>query len=272
MSGPTVLQLAPAPVASNVDLAVFLVVGVLAGAHCLGMCGPLVGVYADRISKGRSSRRGGHLTLFEVRQHTLFNAGRTVGYATVGAVLGLLGGTLFTTAEHVAAVGDGVRATTGILVGSLIILGGLSYVFRGSRASLPISIPGVSTAFRRISGLLTAQIDNLAGSAGIVGLGTVHALLPCPIIYPAYLYAVVVGDPIRGGLALFVLGLGTFPSMFAYGTMLGSLSSLQRARLHRALGFAFCVLGYIPLSHGLALLGVPVPHIDLPYYQPLTQP
>ena len=30
------------------------------------------------------------------------------------------------------------------------------------------------------------------------------------------------------------------------------------------------MLGYIPLSHGLMLLGVHVPHLPLPYYQPLA--
>jgi hypothetical protein len=52
--------------------------------------------------------------------------------------------------------------------------------------------------------------------------------------------------------------------------MLASLSTAQRVHLHRTLGVAFCALGYIPLSHGLALLGVSVPHLHIPYYQPLA--
>lgn len=230
------LQLIPTNVAGNMDLAVFLVVGVFAGAHCLGMCGPLVGVYAGRISSQRPTRRGEAVTLFEVRQHALFNSGRAIGYAAVGAAFGLLGGTVFTTVESVAAVGNGVRAATSILVGTVVFLGGLSYVFRGSRASLPGTVPVVSTVFHRVSGGLTGRIDRLAGSVGIIGLGTVHALLPCPIIYPAYLYAFAIRDPFRGVLSLFVLGLGTFPSLFAYGTLLGTLTATQRAHFHRALG------------------------------------
>ena len=269
---PGALQLLPPAVAANADLAVFLVVGVLAGAHCLGMCGPLVGLYADRMRAGRSERRRDDLTLFEVRQHALFNGGRVVGYAAVGALFGLLGGTLFASLDVVAAVGVGVRATAGVLVGALVMAGGLGYVLSGSTGSFHREVPYVSGAFRWVSGLLTARVDRLAGSTGIVALGTVHAALPCPIIYPAYLYAFAVGDPVRGGLSLAVLGIGTFPSLFVYGTALGSLSAGQRTRLHRVLGVAFFAMGYVLLSHGLTLFGLHVPHVELPYYQPLTGP
>lgn len=263
-------QLAPTAVSTNADLLVFLVVGLLAGAHCLGMCGPMVSVYAERVSSATSTRRDDTLTLFEVRQHALFNLGRTAGYATVGATFGLAGGLFFATVEGVSPLSDGLRAATGIVVGSLIVLGGLSYLLRGRQSSVLESLPVLSGLFGYLSGLLTARIDRLATSGGIAGLGAVHAVLPCPIIYPAYLYAFAIGDPVRGGLALAVLGLGTMPTLFAYGTMLGTLSVTQRARLHRALGVAFVVLGYVPISHGLMLLGYDVPHLDLPYYQPLT--
>lgn len=266
-----VLQLLPTEVTANADLAVFLLVGLFAGAHCLGMCGPLVGVYADRMSPSADHRRD-PLTLFEVRQHALFNSGRVIGYAAVGAIFGLLGGTLFATIDTVTAIGVSVRATAGILVGILVMGGGLGYVVQGSSSSLHVDIPLLTTVFHRVSGLLTSHVDRLAGSIGIVGLGTVHAALPCPIIYPAYLYAFAIGDPLRGGLALAVLGIGTFPSLFAYGTILGSISPAHRVTLHRVLGIVFFGLGYILLSHGLALLGYAVPHIDLPYYQPLTNP
>ncbi|WP_458210465.1 sulfite exporter TauE/SafE family protein [Haladaptatus sp. NG-SE-30] len=266
------LQLTPTEVATNADLVMFLIIGILAGAHCLGMCGPLVGIYADRMSKRHSSQHSKTLTLFEVRQHALFNGGRVVGYAVVGAFFGVLGGTLFATADDISTAGVGVRAASGILVGSLVMIGGVAYMFRGSRAVLPGSIPIVATVFRRISDFLTGRIDRLAGSTGIVVLGIVHAFLPCPIIYPAYLYAFAIGDPLRGSLSLAVLGLGTFPSLFAYGTMLGSLTATQRVALHRVLGVAFFALGYLLLSHGLILLGIHIPHVELPYYQPLPAP
>jgi hypothetical protein len=59
------------------------------------------------------------------------------------------------------------------------------------------------------------------------------------------------------------------PALFLFGTVFGSVSVDTRMRLHRALGVAFVALGYIPLQHGLATLGVPLPHPPIPYYSPL---
>lgn len=264
------MQLSPGAVANSADLLVFLVVGLFAGAHCLGMCGPLVSIYAERVSEHTESRREDTLTLFAVRQHLLFNLGRTAGYAAMGALFGFLGGAVFTSIDAVAPVGDAVRGATGVLVGLFILAAGFSYMFRGTHASVPDRIAGFSRLFGWVSGHLTGRIDRLAGSPRIVGLGTVHAVLPCPIIYPAYLYAFAIGDPVRGGLSLGVLGLGTIPTLLAYGTVLGTVSPERRAALHRGLGATFLLLGYIPLSHGLMLLGFDVPHLDVPFYQPLA--
>ncbi|WIV66610.1 sulfite exporter TauE/SafE family protein [Natrialbaceae archaeon AArc-T1-2] len=250
----------------HVDLVVFLLVGVLAGAHCLGMCGPLVTAYADRFGTD-DSRRANALSVYEVRQHTLFNLGRATSYAALGGLFGLAGALAFASTDQITAVGDAVRGTTGILVGIAIIASGLYYL-RG-RAGVPHGIPIVGSVFGQLSALLADRIDRLANSPGIVGLGAIHGLLPCPIIYPAYLYAFALGDPVRGALALGVLGLGTIPALFIYGTALGSLTATNRVRLHRALGVGFLILGYVPLQHGLMLYGIHLPHPPLPFYQPL---
>ncbi|MFC4247192.1 sulfite exporter TauE/SafE family protein [Natribaculum luteum] len=251
--------------AENVDLLVFLVVGLLAGAHCLGMCGPLVTAYTDRVTDG-SSRRAHALSMYEVRQHALFNLGRAASYAILGGVFGLLGAAAFTSLEVVGSVGDAVRGVTGILVGAAIITSGLYYV-RG-KPGIPHGMPIVGPLFDRISSVLVGRIDRLANSPGIVGLGAIHGLLPCPIIYPAYFYAFALGDPVRGALSLAALGLGTIPTLFVYGTVIQSVDATNRVRLHRALGVAFVVLGYVPLQHGLMMYGIHLPHLPLPY-QPL---
>ncbi|WP_254864799.1 sulfite exporter TauE/SafE family protein [Halovivax gelatinilyticus] len=255
-------------VTDHADLAVFLVIGLLAGAHCLGMCGPLVTAYGDRMAAKKPGRRTDDLSLFEVRQHLLFNLGRTASYALIGGLAALLGAVAFASMDATVAMGDRVRATTGILVGIAILASGLYYV-RG-RAGVPgHDLPVIGAVFARVSGVLTARIDRLAAGPGIALLGSVHGLLPCPIIYPAYLYAFALGDPLRGALSLAVLGLGTIPTLFFYGTLLSSIGPKSRVRLHRALGVAFLVLGYVPLQHGLMLYGIHLPHPPLPFYQPL---
>lgn len=249
-------------VPESVELTVFFVVGVLAGAHCLGMCGPLVTAYSDRFAASEK-RRADSLTVYEVRQHGLFNLGRAASYALIGGLFGLLGGLAFTSVDAVSAAGDAVRGGVGILVGLAIVASGLYYLT--GRPGIPHDLPLVGPLFQRVSGLIAGRIHRLANSPGIVGLGAIHGILPCPIIYPAYLYAFTIGDPVRGAMALGVLGVGTIPALFLFGTVLGSVSLRTRIRLHRALGVGFVVLGYIPLQHGLLLYGIELPGLHLPF-------
>jgi sulfite exporter TauE/SafE len=243
---------------SDAGLAVFFVVGLFGGAHCLGMCGPLVTMYAERFEDdGRGP------TTSALGQHVLFNAGRTASYATIGALLGLAGGLVFDAGSFVTAT-DGVRATAGIVAGFVIVAAGLGYVTQGQPHLTAGAIPGLGGVFASVTGGLHARIDTWAAGPGIFGLGALHGLLPCPLLYPAFLYAAASGSAVHGGLALAALGLGTFPTLFAYGTVLESASPAIRGRLHRALGVAFVVAGTIPLAKGLRTLGYDVPQIPLP--------
>ncbi|WP_079978645.1 sulfite exporter TauE/SafE family protein [Halolamina sediminis] len=246
----------------NVETAVFLIVGLLGGAHCLGMCGPLVTMYADRME----SESENVLSLYEVRQHALFNAGRTVSYAAIGAVFGALGSVVYGAASTVTAVGDTVRAVSGLVVGVLILVVGARYAL-GEFGGHGLFGSGGGW-FSSVYGRLTAHVDEWTNGSGIVGLGLVHGLLPCPILYPAFLYAFAQGSPAKGAVSLALLGLGTFPTLFLYGTVLQSIGNRHRARLHRALGLAFLVMGWMPIAHGLGLFGVSVPHIEVPVYTP----
>jgi len=245
----------------DVGLVVFAFVGLLGGAHCLGMCGPLVTLYADQLGDD------GPVAWTEIRQHLLFNAGRTASYALVGALMGLLGTLVYDTAA-VVAVADTVRAVAGIAVGGFIVVTGMLYLRTGTTAGALASL-GSGTLFRGLSTRLHGHVERWVGGPRIVALGAVHGILPCPLLYPAFLYAFAVGSPAYGALALTVLGLGTVPAVFGYGVAFNTVSPRFQSRLHRTLGAVFLVLGYLPLSHGLLILGVDLPHPSIPIYQPL---
>jgi len=252
-------------VAAPTELALFAVVGLLGGAHCLGMCGPLVTTYADRMETGD---RGP--SWFEMRQHALFNAGRTASYATVGGLLGLLGAGVYAGAGvAVGSAGDGVRGGVGVLVGLFVLAVGIGRVLGRDRLTelVPVSL-GAGAVFGRIAGVATRHVDDYANSPKIFGLGVIHVFLPCPLLYPAFIYVLGQGQPVAGVLDLAALGLGTVPTLFLYGTVLGSVPAARRAAAHRVLGAAFVLLGLIPLLHGLSLLGAPVPTIHVPHYIP----
>ena len=258
---------------ARVDIALFVLIGLLGGAHCIGMCGPLVTLYASRMRPATDGgaaapadhgRHRGHLSVFEVRQHALFNLGRAASYALLGAVSGALGGALFVTADELTATAGLVRGVVGVAAGGFVVVVGGRYLL--GRPSAGVHLPGLD----RVAGWLTGGVDRLAGGPGVVALGGLHGLLPCPILYPAYLYAFASGSATTGAVALGALGGGTVPAVFAYGTVVESVGATRRRRLHRLLGVAFVVLGYVLLAHGLMAVGVHVPHPRLPHFQPLA--
>ena len=249
----------------------FFLIGVLGSAHCLGMCGPLVTTYADRFrDTATASRRRDTLTPRAVRQHTLWNLGRTVSYGLLGGLFGLIGAGLFLSPRVAAGVLGEIHAVSGLLVGVVIIAAGLTYLL--GRGTLGASLGATLTRgpFGRVQRWLVTRVDAWVGDVRIVGLGGVHGLFPCPLLYPAFLYVLVQGSPVGGLLSLAALGLGTIPALFLYATVFQSVSLETRLRLHRLLGVAFILLGYIPLQHGLAAIGIALPHPPIPYYQPLS--
>lgn len=257
------------------DILLFLLVGILAGAHCIGMCGPLVTVYASKMKPsatdggtaqphtGAQSGRQSHLSLFEVQQHALFNIGRAASYTTIGAAFGALGSVTFITTAAVTTAVASVRGGVGVVAGGLVVAVGVNYVL--GRSTPGVRLPGTE----RVIGWLTSHVERFASGPGIIGLGAVHGLLPCPVLYPAYLYAFTIGSPSGGAVALAALGIGTIPTVFAYGTLIEAIDPDRRRRVHRGLGLAFVALGYILIAHGLMSFGIQIPHPSLPFYDPL---
>jgi len=250
-----------------VGLGVFFLIGLFGGAHCLGMCGPLVTTYADRMGH-QSSGPPDRLSVHMVTQHGLFNLGRTLSYALIGGLFGLAGSVVFVSIEELTTLFRELNIVVGFVVGVLIIAAGVHYLLRGTAMSLPgESLFQPVTQF--VQRHLTARVDSYVGNHRILALGGLHGLLPCPLLYPAFLYAFVQASPAGGAAALAVLGLGTIPSLFLYGTLFQSLPTGMRIKLHRVLGVAFMLLGYIPLQHALMLMGIHLPHPPIPFYQPL---
>lgn len=247
----------------GLEVSLFFLVGLLAEIHCLGMCGPLITAYARPNEAEDRSR----ISWNDLGRHFSYHGFRILTYGLFGALFGLLGATLVP-AESIGGTLKIVRGIVGVLVGGVIALYGLSYLFRGRS----------STVLERSLGRLGGRAFSLVGR--VIGReqpdatnpssarGSLHALLPCPILYPAYLYVLARGSPAFGFVAMTLLGAGTVPLLLAYGLFLEGRSNQFPRVVHQFLGATLILLAYVSLSMGLRNLGIDVPAPGLPFYQP----
>ena len=182
---------------------IFLVTGFTVGfGHCIGMCGPIV-VSLSLNLKDKN---------FFI-PHLLYNCGRVVTYALLGAIMGATGS--FTlVASNIAGIQKGAL----IFAGILIILMGLAM-------SGWISFGKVFGDYFNPGGFISKSFQRLSkvkSTATYFPIGLLLGLLPCGPVYTALLAAagagMKAGDPatavITGMGVMLCFGLGTVPALF----------------------------------------------------------
>ena len=139
-----------------------------------------------------------------------------------------------------------------LAIGAVIVASGITYFARGT----VVEIPDTGSLFRRVHDVITDRVTGLVNGFGIMGLGAVHGFLPCPLLYPAFLYAFARGSVVEGALSLAVLGAGTFPTLMVYGLTVRSVGPRHRRMLHRVLGVVSptSVLAVTYLLHALVVV------------------
>ncbi len=223
----------------TLDLGLMLALGFASSLHCTTMCGPLIAVASAPLgalpAAGSASpealrvaatpdcgslgdcggKRGcpqaaagaGRFGWRLAGWQAAYHAGRGVGYALIGMLLGAAGvaiGSLFAS----RAVGGWIQVLLGV---GIIAIGLLEL----RRPAANRGGPG---------GLLTHGLRRLVTSGhglGMLGLGLLTALLPCGVLYVAFARAVTAGSAIGGGLALLAFWAGTVPLLAAVGLVSG---------------------------------------------------
>ena len=136
-------------------LIIGLLLGLVNGAHCAGMCG----AFAIRAAVGPS--RGGSVLRF-----VLYALGKVFTYVFLGALVGAVGQRLFLSARPFQAV-------MGVVVAALLVVAGLRLLGFLLR-------PGASGAF--LAGKLAPYI-RAATEKGPFVMGAVTGALPCGVGY-----------------------------------------------------------------------------------------
>ena len=199
-----------------------LILGLLGGGHCLGMCGGLMGALSLAIPAERRHQR--------LRLLVAYNAGRILSYTAAGLLLGLAGWAL--ASGPLATV---LRSIAGLL---LIAMG----LYLAGWWSGLTRIEALGRGLWRHLQPITRRFMPITNVPRALLLGGLWGWLPCGLVYSTLLWAASQGDALRSAALMFAFGLGTLPVLLATGLAAERLVSLLRQRGVRIAGGLLVIL------------------------------
>ncbi len=220
-------------VSSNSSLPMFFAFGLLAG---ISSCAALIGGMVLSLSK--------QWTKHKTKPHLLFNAGRLLSFAVLGAVLGGIGNQL--------QLSLSITSVLVIAVSILMIFIGLQMLGVKSLAGFSPSLPRFVTRY-------IANEENFQGEKLPFLLGAATFFLPCGFTITAQGLALLSGDPVRGSLIMTAFALGTLPTLLIIG--FSSVKFFQNPhlaeRFSRVAGVLILFFAIFNLNSQFNLLGLP---------------
>jgi uncharacterized protein len=199
-----------------------LILGLLGGGHCLGMCGGLMGALTLAIPAEHRAQR------FQLLLS--YNLGRIFSYTIAGLLLGLAG---WAVASSPAAMLLRVVAALLLIAMGLYLAGWWSGLTR---------IEALGRGVWRHIQPLTRRFMPVTSLPRALLLGGLWGWLPCGLVYSTLLLAASQGDALDSAALMLAFGLGTLPVLLATGMAAERLTALLRKRGVRMAGGLLVIL------------------------------
>ncbi|WP_060508218.1 sulfite exporter TauE/SafE family protein [Pseudomonas sp. NBRC 111124] len=199
-----------------------LVLGLLGGGHCLGMCGGLMGALTLAIPPEQRGRR--------LRLLVAYNLGRILSYACAGLLLGLAGWAL---ASSPAAMALRVVAALLLISMGLYLAGWWSGLTR---------IEALGRGLWRHIQPVASRLMPVSSMPRALLLGALWGWLPCGLVYSTLLWAASQGNAGYSAALMLGFGLGTWPILLATGLAAERVNALLRRRSVRMAGGVLVIL------------------------------
>ena len=231
-----------------------LMAGFAGSFHCVGMCGG----FACGLAQIRTRSRIG------LAFHSLlYNTGRLVTYAFIGALSGAFGAALIgvdANAGHAVSHGPEAMPMGMILSGDI----GIAQRFLSAAAGIlmlfmALELLGfrrhVPKSWVRLGGEAFAGIFRtllLSGNpVAPLALGVANGFLPCPLVFAFAATAAATGAVEPAVLTMTAFGLGTFPAMMFMSAIGGFMPQAVQVWGVRAAGTFVLVIGLVTLIRGV---------------------
>ena len=199
-----------------------LVLGLLGGGHCLGMCGGLMGALTLAIPPEQRGRR--------LRLLLAYNLGRILSYASAGLMLGLAG---WAVASSPAALALRVVAALLLIAMGLYLAGWWSGLTR---------IEALGRGLWRHIQPLASRLLPVSSLPRALLLGALWGWLPCGLVYSTLLWAASQGHAGYSAALMLAFGVGTWPVLLATGLAAERVNTLLKRRSVRVAGGVLVML------------------------------
>jgi len=220
--------------------AVFTIGIVAAFSSCTAVVSGLIVAISAKAAAARESISFGE----KMRPHMLFNAGRIVGFAGFGGLIGLVGSAV--------ALSPGMSAFLVMAIAILMIGLGINLLELVPAGTFSIRPP--KFIGRRVHALSTSENPLVPF---VVGAGTFF--LPCGFTQSVQLLALSTGDPLQASTIMLVFALGTLPALLGVGFAASSMKGNGLKLMSKAAGAFVIVLGISNMQNGWTLLGFSTP-------------
>jgi uncharacterized protein len=207
-----------------------ITMGLLSSLHCIGMCGPIALALPVRTGGTRQK-------LFALG---VYNTGRTLTYASLGAAIGVLGSGL---------AWMGFLKYLSVLAGVAM----LAYVLWPAHLNRYLHLPTFwQQIVKKIKQKMSVRLKR-QGLASWLILGTLNGALPCGMVSLALVSSLATGTASGGALYMLLFGVGTVPTMMAVGFFKQFISTVWRIRIHRFTPVLVGIAGVLLVIRGIVI-------------------
>jgi sulfite exporter TauE/SafE len=200
---------------------VSFIAGLSGSLHCVGMCGGLVTAIC-----------GSTKDVFS------YQTGRLIGYLTLGALGGFVGGFLSFKTIH-----PYWSLIPAVFLASLFIFWGLSHL-KGKKAEIPTP----KFLGRFYFHLWNRMVKKNEGLNRAMATGLISIFLPCGLLYGVVLATLSLENSYEALFSMVFFWLGTTPAMVAAPNFIRKLINPLQRRLPKIFGLGLIFIGLMTLS------------------------
>jgi sulfite exporter TauE/SafE len=215
------------------DIWAGLILGFFGSFHCAGMCGPIA----------MSLPGGNSRNIKFIFGRIIYNTGRVITYATLGALFGFMGNRIL-----ISGYQQQLSITLGVLILLFLLL---SYLGKKNVLAGKFLMRYTSVIKKPLVILFKKK-----SYSSLLLIGVINGLLPCGFVYIAIAGSLSTATVSSGILFMTLFGLGTFPVMLSASIFGNSLRRMIRISYSKILPSLSIFIAILLILRGLNL-GIP---------------